>query len=72
MPQISASAGTHSTTVGGSWQPSQAWGWSATAGEIPGQASDPLPDAWAAWNCGGWAGPSSGPVKVTECSVDPR
>eukprot|EP00969_Alexandrium_andersonii_P174382 7709767-Alexandrium_andersonii.AAC.1 len=48
----SAPAGHQSATAGGSWQPSQAWGWSATAGCTPGQPSDSLPDAWAAWGHG--------------------
>eukprot|EP00969_Alexandrium_andersonii_P077314 3408811-Alexandrium_andersonii.AAC.1 len=37
---------------------------------MPGQASDPLPDAWVAWNRGSWAEPSPGPAKVAEYSVD--
>eukprot|EP00969_Alexandrium_andersonii_P170582 7541201-Alexandrium_andersonii.AAC.1 len=64
MPRTSAPAGAQSATAAGSWQRSRAWGWSAAAGVIPGQASDPLPDARAAWNRGSWAEPSSGPAKV--------
>eukprot|EP00969_Alexandrium_andersonii_P040864 1791689-Alexandrium_andersonii.AAC.1 len=63
MPQTTAPAGAQSARAGGTWQPSQAWGWSARAGGTPGQASDPLPDAWAAWNRGSWAEPSPGLMK---------
>eukprot|EP00969_Alexandrium_andersonii_P284769 12588541-Alexandrium_andersonii.AAC.1 len=58
MPQTSAPAGAQSALAGGTWQPGRAWGLPASAGATPGQASDPLPDAWAAWGRGGWTEPS--------------
>eukprot|EP00969_Alexandrium_andersonii_P128308 5669839-Alexandrium_andersonii.AAC.1 len=72
MPQTTAPAGAQSAWADGARQPNQAWGWPASADGAPGQASDGLPDAWAAWGRGSWAEPSPGPSRVAESSVDLR
>eukprot|EP00969_Alexandrium_andersonii_P308216 13623196-Alexandrium_andersonii.AAC.1 len=64
MPQTTAPAGAQSARADRTWQPAQAWGWSAPADGTPDRASDPLPDAWAAWGRGSWAEPSPGPARV--------
>eukprot|EP00969_Alexandrium_andersonii_P274084 12114060-Alexandrium_andersonii.AAC.1 len=64
MPQTTAPVGTQSAWADGAQQPDQAWGWSASAGGIPGQAPDRLPDAWAARGRGSWAEPSPGSTRV--------
>eukprot|EP00969_Alexandrium_andersonii_P216245 9551298-Alexandrium_andersonii.AAC.1 len=64
MPQTTAPAGSQSASADGARPLDQACGWPASAGGIPGQAPDPLPDAWAAWGRVSWGEPSPSPTRV--------